>query len=288
VASIALYRHDAIIGALSVATLAQCREFTAEDIELLKAFASQALIAIANAQLFSQVTASRERLTDLSRQLVAAQEAERRAIARELHDEIGQVLTSLKLLIETSRHNDGDESDAKVTTQCLALTQQLIDRVRDLSLNLRPSMLDDLGLLPTLIHHIDRYTSQTGVTVDFRHSGLERRFSIDIETSVYRIVQEGLTNIARHAFVKDAVVRIWCTGEILGVQIEDTGSGFDSEKVFGSGQANGLSGMRERVELLLGQLSIESEIGRGTRLTAELPLVEFVERRKYDRLDFAG
>lgn len=288
VASIALCRHEVIVGALSVATLAHCREFTEEDIELLKAFAAQALIAIANAQLFSQVTASRERLTDLSRQLVAAQEAERRAIARELHDEIGQVLTSLKLLIETSRHKGGSEYEATVITQSLALTQQLIDRVRDLSLNLRPSMLDDLGLLPTLIHHIERYSSQTGVSVDFRHNGLERRFSMEVETSVYRIVQEGLTNIARHALVKDAVVRIWCTGEMLGVQIEDAGSGFDSEKVFNSGQANGLSGMRERVELLRGQLLIESEVGRGTRLTAELPLVEFVERRQYDRLDFAG
>jgi two-component system sensor histidine kinase UhpB len=213
-----------------------------------------------------------ERLQILSHRLLEAQETERRAIARELHDEIGQALTGLKLTLETSVHLPADAFRAKLG-EARALVNDLMTRVRDMSLDLRPAMLDDLGLLPALLWLFERYTAQTRVRVIFKHTGLEeRRFSPEVETASYRIVQEGLTNIARHAGADEATVRVWADREVLGVQIEDKGRGFDLEGAPAAKGTGGLSGMRERAELLGGQLTIESLLGAGTCLTAEFPL----------------
>ena len=136
-------------------------------------------------------------------------------------------------------------------------------------------MLDDLGLLPTLLWHIEHYTAQTRVQVTFKHSGLEgRRFAPEVETAAYRIAQEALTNIARHAGVVEATVRVWTEDTKLTIQVEDRGGGFDPEAKFAANETSGLAGMRERATLLSGQLTIESLSGRGTRLTAELQIGE--------------
>src|SRR5262249_8395019 len=146
-------------------------------------------------------------------------------------------------------------------------TDELMGRVRELSLNLRPAMLDDLGLLPALLWHFDRYTAQTGIAVAFKHSGLEgRRFASELETAAYRITQEALTNVARHARVREATVRLWAAQDSLCVQIEDQGTGFDPKAVLGTGHSSGLSGMRERASLLGGRLIIDSLLGGGTHL----------------------
>jgi signal transduction histidine kinase len=145
--------------------------------------------------------------------------------------------------------------------------------VRDLSLWLRPTMLDDLGLLPALVWQLRRYTEQTGIHVAFEHRGLERRFQpAEVETAAYRIVQEALTNVARHAGVGEAVVRIWLDRGRLCVQIEDRGVGFRPEAMPAEGGSSGLSGMKERAELLGGQLVVEAAPGHGARVTAELPV----------------
>jgi signal transduction histidine kinase len=246
--------------------------FTEEDRNLLALFATHIAIAVANAQLFGEVRAGRERLQSLSRRLVEVQEAERRHIARELHDEIGQALTALKLVVGMraslpagSGWQSGDEAQA--------LIGDLLARVRELSLELRPAMLDDLGLLPTLVWHFERYTARTNVQVVFKHTGVEgRRFAADVETAAYRIVQEALTNIARHATVPEATVRLWAGEDILGAQIEDQGRGFAPEAAFAAHVSGGLTGMRERAELLGGRLTVESGPGRGTLVTAEFPL----------------
>jgi signal transduction histidine kinase len=136
-------------------------------------------------------------------------------------------------------------------------------------------MLDDLGLVPTLLWHIEHYTAQTRVRVHFRHSGLEtRRFSAEVETAAYRIVQEALTNVARHARVVEATVRLWTHEALLSIQVEDSGSGFDSQAALASSDTSGLAGMRERAVLLGGQLTVESAPGDGTRLTAELSIAD--------------
>jgi signal transduction histidine kinase len=215
--------------------------------------------------------------------LLDVQEAERRHIARELHDEVGQALTGLKLLLDMSTRLPADEVTASARKlhdlrEAQAMVNELMALVRDLSLDLRPAMLDDLGLLPTLLWHFDRYTAQTPVRVAFKHTGLEgRRFAPEVETAAYRIVQEALTNVARHAGVSEVVVRLWADQETLGVQIEDGGTGFDPEAALAAGATTGLAGMRERAVLLGGQLTVESAPLAGTCVTAELPLAYEIE-----------
>ena len=210
-----------------------------------------------------------ERMKVLSRRLIAIQEAERRGIALELHDEIGQILTGLKLKLEMSARQT-DEAMRASLVEAQSLVNDLMARTRKLSLDLRPATLDHLGLLSALLRHVRQYSSQTGVRVDFRHSGLEgRRFATELETAAFRIVQEALTNVARHSGAEAALVRLWADQHTLAVRIEDQGQGFDPESVLAVGQSSGLAGMRERALLLGGHFAIESRPGQGTRLTAE-------------------
>jgi PAS domain S-box-containing protein len=270
-AALPLCRSEQVLGALNVYS-AEPAYFTAERLQVLQSFANQAAVAIQNAQLFEQVRAGREHLQTLSHQLLEVQEAERRHIARELHDEVGQALTGLKLLLDMSTRLPPHEATASLG-EAQTMANELMALVRDLSLDLRPAMLDDLGLLPTLLWHFERYTTQTHVRLTFKHSGLEgRRFAPQVETAAYRLVQEALTNVARHAGVSEVWVRSWADQETLGVQIQDQGTGFDPEAALAAGATTGLAGMRERAVLLGGQLTVESAPGAGTCVTAELPL----------------
>jgi signal transduction histidine kinase len=202
--------------------------------------------------------------TDHARLRLAAvllEETERRHLARELHDEIGQSLTALKVRLEMAKSEEE-----------LKLVNELMARVSSLSLDLRPAMLDDLGLLPALLWLFDRFRAQTEIAVEFAHEGIEGgRLPRERETAAYRIVQEGLSNAAKHSGAKKVLVRVFQRDNRLSVQVEDTGKGFDPEGVLKSPQTGGLLGMRERAVALGGQLTIEAASGKGTRLYAELP-----------------
>lgn len=251
------------------------RFFTAEHRQRAEMLTAQAAVAIDNAQLYATVHSREEQLRALSHRLVQVQEAERRLIARELHDEIGQMLTGLKLLLGTAVRLPPEKVGAGLA-QAQELLNDLMGRVRHLSLDLRPAMLDDLGLLHALFWHFERYTQQTGIAVNFTHTGIEgRRFAPEVETAGYRLIQEALTNGARYAEVKEVNVHVWASGEMLAVQVEDRGRGFDPEEAAASGRSSGLAGMRERAELLGGRLTIDSVPGAGTSLTANLPLGAF-------------
>jgi GAF domain-containing protein len=239
------------------------RPFTDRDEAILIRLADHAAIAIQNATLYS-------RLQGLSGRLMEVQEAERRHLARELHDEIGQLLTGLRLTLDVPE--PPSPALGERLGQAQALVQELLERIRALSLDLRPSILDDLGVLPALLDNIERYMSQTKIRVHLEHSGLDRRFAPETETGVYRIVQEALTNVARHGQVDEVTVRLWATDDVLGVQVEDHGAGFDPDAVLGTGRSGGLAGLRERAALLNGHLTVETHPGRGVRLTAEVPL----------------
>lgn len=213
-----------------------------------------------------------ERLQMLSHKLLDIQENERRAVARELHDEIGQALTGLKLSLEMADRLPQEPARESVRG-AVSLANDLISRVRKLSLDLRPAALDDLGLLPALLWHFGRYEKQTGVQVDFRHQGLEgHRFERDLETVACRVIQEALTNVARHAHTQLVEVRVWVDDVSLNLRVEDHGVGFDTQAVMGA-SSSGLVGMEERASILGGSLVIDTQPGRGTHLVAELPLL---------------
>lgn len=202
----------------------------------------------------------------ISRRLLQVQESERRHIALELHDEIGQLLTGLNLTLEmVARQNSPSNS----ITQAQNLVNDLITKVRKLSLDLRPATLDHLGLLSAFLWLIRNYTKQTNIEVDFNHEGIEgKRFNPDIEISVYRVVQEALTNIARYADVESAKLRVWINDETLNLTIEDEGKGFDVENVVAKSNSTGVVGMRERVLFLDGDFHIETAEGKGTKISA--------------------
>jgi len=207
------------------------------------------------------------RLQDLSRRLMEVQEQERRHFARELHDEVGQALTGLNLALEAVARLPTEQlRDGLANAQALA--KETTAQVRELSLRLRPSMLDDLGLRPALLWHFNRYSTQTGVKVHFQVTGLDSRLPAEVETAAYRMLQEALTNVARHAGVGEVDVHVRHEGAELFLEVEDKGVGFDAAAVRGT---SGLSGMYERATLLGGQLTIESQPGAGTRLIATLP-----------------
>jgi len=228
---------------------------------------------IGTVQDVTQMKQIEEELRALSRRLVKTQENERRTIARELHDEIGQSLTALKMLLDQAERLPVKRSRNSINEAKMVIGD-LMKQVREMSLNLRPSMLDDLGLLPTLIWHFEKYSAQTGIQIKFHHDGLravQKELDTEINTTVYRIVQEALTNIARHAKVDSAEVSICCDKDNLLLRIEDAGHGFALSKLKAA-SSTGLSGMRERVKLLNGKITLDSASEQGTRILVELPI----------------
>jgi PAS domain S-box-containing protein len=220
-------------------------------------------------------------LRRLSRQVLEVQETERRRIARELHDQIGQALTGVKIMLETAqRKAETHGTTATEHNDPLQDVRDAIDdalsRVRELSLDLRPAMLDSLGLLSTLLWHFETYTAQTNIQVEFHHTGLDQqRFAPEIETGAYRIVQEALTNVARHAGVPTVRIQIDATSEALHLYVMDEGTGFDADNAMASGLSTGLAGMRERATLLGGVFLVASFPDAGTTIEVELPRTPF-------------
>ncbi|MEJ5198592.1 MAG: PAS domain S-box protein, partial [Anaerolineae bacterium] len=227
-------------------------------------------MAAARDELLTQVIAAHERLQALSRRLVRVQEEEQRKLARELHDEIGQSLTGLKIMVDMSLRSPA-LAEANLR-QAQGLLNELIGKVRNMSLDLRPAMLDDLGLLPALLWLFDRLLLQSRLQVNFRHRNIDgQRFATEVETAAYRIVQEALTNVVRHAGTDYVFVEVAMENASLHIEIRDHGRGFDPAAVLAAGYAAGLSGLRERVDLLGGRLIIDSALGQGTSVIAELP-----------------
>ena len=215
-------------------------------------------------------------LRSMSLRLVEVQEKERRFLARELHDEVGQVLTGLKMVVDQSLPLAPPPLKQRLD-QAVDLINDLVGRIRKMSLDLRPQMLDDLGLMPALQWHFRRYTQQTGIAVEFQHNPLYGRLPASIETALYRVTQEALTNVARHARVKSVTARLWVDEERAGVQVQDQGAGFDPAAAVAARASTGVAGMKERAELLGGEFTLESKPGQGTRLTVELPLAQRAE-----------
>lgn len=219
------------------------------------------------------------RLRHLSHLLLDAQEKERMTIAQELHDEIGQLLTAMKIDLQGIQIDPlAGEPDARVTRTITTL-DRCLEEIRDLSLRLRPSLLDDLGLLPTLRWLAETVAPQFGLKVEVRGADLPSRLERSLEVVCYRVSQEALTNVARHATAQTATITLKLEGQRLILSIRDDGIGFDvraAESRSTDGHSLGLLGIQERVARVGGTVEIRSRRGKGSSVTIRLP-ARFVE-----------
>lgn len=215
-----------------------------------------------------------------ARVLVEIQEEERRAIARELHDRLGQSLAVLKLLLGEAMSPPMDKVRYTLD-EAQSLINEMMSLARELSLELRPKMLDDLGLLPAFLYLFESYTARTHVSVKFEHYGLHKKFPAEMGLAAYRIVKEALENVAAFAGVKEARVLAWSDRRVLSVRIEDRGYGFNPD-VIPADRLRGINGMRGRAMVAGGGFSISSAPGQGTVVSAELPLAVKMRREQQD------
>lgn len=228
-----------------------------------------------NRSLEAQVSARTSELQALSLRLLQIQEDERRAIARELHDQVGQMLTGLKFQLEAATAQAGPTAQEKLS-EAITTATELMTHVRELTQLYRPRVLDDLGLQPALEWHAKQFQRQTGITLSLDLALPAARLPTELETVIFRITQEALTNIARHSGSKAAFLSITHDAVDIHLEISDRGCGFELAPVLARRDAIGLAGVRERVHLAGGRLEIVSQPGQGTRLNVAFPLPTLV------------
>lgn len=218
---------------------------------------------------YQELVASREELEALSARLVDAQEEERRSISRELHDEVGQTLGALLVdLGQLSKLVPVEDNFLQThIARIKSIAETAVKSIRNLALLLRPPMLDDLGLVPALEWQGREISRRGDMEVDVRSEGVSEQLPDDVKVCIYRVVQEALTNAARHSSAKHAQVSVVQSEDNIRVQIADDGKGFAAERVRGMG----ILGMEERVKRLAGSLNIKSAPGKGTTVLAEIP-----------------
>lgn len=225
-------------------------------------------------QMERETTISTE-LQDVASRLMSAQEDERRTIARELHDEVGQVLTAIKVELSIAqRALEAKGEPAGALAEAQSITDGALQTVRDLGQLLRPSLLDDLGLPAAIDASLRSLARRHEIRAELQQLGMEERLDPQTEVAAYRIVQEALTNIARHAAAEHCWVRLIRRVSTLTVEVEDDGAGFDPASGR-NGQGFGLIGIRERTAHLGGTFDVRSAPGRGTRVIVELPAGAF-------------
>jgi len=245
--------------------------FSLEHQRLAETLVGQAAVIVQNAWLFEQVRAGRERLLSLSHRLVEVQESERRYIARELHDETGQALTSLKLGLSLLERQTSDPQAVRETTADLkSQVESVLEELHRLAMDLRPASLDHLGLKAALQQHLEDLGARHGLQVQLVVLNLDSRLPAEIEVNLYRIVQEALTNVVRHANASRVEVLLEQRVDSIVAIVEDNGDGFDPQRPLNN-QSLGLFGMRERAEMLGGKLVIEVQPGEGTTIYVEVP-----------------
>jgi len=247
--------------------------FSEERLPLIQSFANLAAVAIQNTWLFGEVQTSNKQLHALSQRLIKAQEAERLHLSREIHDESGQLLSALTVQLGLLERDAGHLSvfDQQIV-ELKSTTNKLQTNLHQLAVNLRPASLDHLGLVTALQQYVEEFNRQYSIAVEFEALGLqEKRLREDIETALYRIVQESLTNVALHAQASRVDVLLNLRDRQIIAIVEDDGIGFTPATPTIESHL-GLFGMTERVEMLGGQLTIESSPGNGTAVRVEVPV----------------
>lgn len=230
-----------------------------------------------NERIFQQLIEGERRFRSLARAVWKVQEEERRRLARELHDGLGQTLTALKNQLERLERKAAAEPGASPLAPQLGEAAQLahlaLTEARELSRLLRPPILDDLGLVPALTWLARTFEERAGLRVELEARGLDERLEPDLETLVFRLAQEALTNVLKHARVERARLDLALVGGTLLLTVRDRGAGFDAGAAFASESAgSGLSGMRDRVALFGGRFEVRSAPGEGTVIAVEVPV----------------
>lgn len=221
---------------------------------------------------------ARSDLQELSARLLRAQENERRSLVRELHDEVGQSLSAILMEAEGAECAEDPAQVREHVASIRRLAEKTVAEVRDLALLLRPSMLDDLGLVPALNWHAREMTKGTGLNVLNRTEGADGDLPAEHKTCIYRSVQEAASNSALHASARTVEVVVRREVDRVLFTVQDDGAGFDTRYV----RRLGLLGMEERVRRLGGRFTIESRPGRGTLVAAELPIVELARKNGHE------
>jgi signal transduction histidine kinase len=261
---------SSIIGVVE-ATSPEVHHFNDDDLKLLLVVADRAAPAIERARLIETIRAGRARLKALSGRLLTAQEEERRRLAVELHDELGQVLTAVKINLQSVEQKRATRRSGSLR-DAIASVDQAMERVRGLALDLHPSVLDDLGLPAALRWYTDRFARDTGVVVRFS-ADAAHRLDPALETACFRVVQEALTNIMRHARARQVWIHLHVGTRGAEVNVRDDGVGFDvaAARERATGVSLGLLGMEERVSSFGGELEVRSAPGEGTEIVARFP-----------------
>jgi signal transduction histidine kinase len=256
----------------------QPHKFTDREIRALVSMAEKVSIALSSGEMYENLSKREKELELLSGARVQAQEEERRRISREIHDGLGQLLTAIKLNLEILEDGlPSNEDAAKRIGEVKQLLDSVLKEAREISYNLMPSVLDDFGLGPGLQSLCEQFSQRTGLKVSFHEHGLKERLNPNVEIGLYRIVQEALNNVAKHAEAKEVEVQIVRHQSRLRMTIEDDGKGMDIAvpvpKPTERG-GTGLVSMRERTNSFAGTFLIDSSIGKGTMINVEIPMPE--------------
>lgn len=274
-----------LLGYLSMGTMEKQRVFTESEIALVQTLANHLAIAIENAKLMEIVRQNSEDLQALSQQVINAQEEERKKIAGELHDEIGQLLTAMKINIDSLEKELPPTlpSTKERIDDLRSILSQSLEYVRNMTQELRPTILDDFGLVPALNWHINNFTKRYEINVQLKTNNFKCRLPFEVETILYRIAQEGLNNIAKHSQAKNVLVLLEMKNSFASLTIKDDGIGFDVEKVLRRPKDKlgfGLFSIKERVNLLKGTFNLISKAKKGTRLEVKIPCPEKTRKEK--------
>ena len=277
--SVPLRAKDHVLGVLNVASRLP-RHFTKDDMHLLHAIGDQVGVAIEQAELYDRLSKERENYRRLARHMMIAQEEERGRVARELHDETSQSLTGLSLNMQAiidiaSASNFGDAAFKAKLEKAHGITLQLGSEISKIMKSLRPTALDSLGLGPAIHQYAESRLPPAGINASVDHEGLKARLPSEVEFGLYRIAQGAITNIALHSQAKNVAISVRRTSDELTMQIEDDGKGFDASRpieVDESGRGRGLFSMKERASLLTGTCDIQSQPGKGTRISVKVPV----------------
>jgi len=274
-ASVPLIAQDETVGILNL-LLSDGRVFHEDELAMLESIGHELAVTIQRARLFDAVRAQEHVRRELMQRLLVAQEEERRRIAQDFHDHSGQIVTALIIQLDQLAADVGGKNKqlAADLRRVRGLADQFLDDLRKLIYDLRPPVLDDLGLVPAVRWYLDNYVRPAGLEVDLKVDDLSGRLPQELETVAFRIFQEAVTNVLRHARASRIEIRLNRKGSWLTLMVRDNGAGFDPD---GSADQEGrrslgLAGMRERAQLVDGSVQILSAAGVGTTVLARLPV----------------